>query len=203
MENKLSIVDVLQAIQGKLIAPKSQRNEFGKYNYRNCEDILEALKPILGVFKSAVVIKDEIVQIGDRFYIKATATLHYGEFSISSEAFAREPLDRKGMDASQITGATSSYARKYALNGLFAIDDQKDPDSADNREHTKTAVKITTEQLGQIRDGLIANGDESKEGAFAKFMNVDSLENLPATDFQKAISAIEAKKAKKAKGDAK
>lgn len=119
----------LNLIQTKLNAPKNQRNTFGNYNYRSCEDILEALKPLLKETGCTVTISDDIVLIGDRYYIKATATItnESGE-SISNSAFAREPLNRKGSDESQITGATSSYARKYALNGLFCIDDNKDPD---------------------------------------------------------------------------
>lgn len=122
---------ILNKIQKELKAPKGQRNSFGNYNYRSCEDIVEAVKPLLG--KATLTIADEIIHIGDRYYVKATATLSEGEKSISVSAFARESEDKKGMDSAQITGATSSYARKYALNGLFAIDDTKDADSMDNR----------------------------------------------------------------------
>lgn len=121
----------LNEIQRKLIAPKTQFNSFGKYKYRSCEDILEAVKPLLGN-DSFVTITDDIVLIGDRYYVKATATYHNGNQAISTSAFAREALDKKGMDDSQITGTASSYARKYALNGLFCIDDSKDADHADN-----------------------------------------------------------------------
>ena len=125
---------ILQEIQSKLKAPKGQRNTFGGYNYRSCEDILEALKPILAEYGAAVLLSDEIVQMGTRWYVKATATLKAeGEESISVTAFAREAENRKGMDESQITGSASSYARKYALNGLFGIDDTKDADTMDNR----------------------------------------------------------------------
>ena len=116
----------LSEIQSKLVAPKSQTNTFGKYKYRNCEDILTALKPHLGGLY--VTVTDDLVMIGDRFYVKASATISDGENSISTNAFARESLDKKGMDSAQLTGSTSSYARKYALNGLFMIDDQKDAD---------------------------------------------------------------------------
>lgn len=122
----------LNKIQKELKAPKGQRNSFGNYNYRSCEDILEAVKPLLG--DAVLTIQDDIVMIGDRFYVKATATISEGEVSVSASAFARESLDKKGMDAAQITGATSSYARKYALNGLFCIDDTKDADTKDNSE---------------------------------------------------------------------
>lgn len=113
-----------------LKAPKSQYNSFGKYHYRNCEDILEAVKPLLD--GAILTITDDIVQIGDRFYVRATATFRDGDFVQSVCGWAREELDKKGMDASQITGSTSSYARKYALNGLFCIDDTKDADSQNN-----------------------------------------------------------------------
>lgn len=126
----MKITEVLQIIQTKLNAPKNQYNSFGKYNYRNCEDILESLKPLLEPYKASVIISDEVVLKGDRFYVKSTATLYYDEESISATAEAREPDSRKGMDEAQVTGATSSYARKYALNGLFAIDDNKDPDNS-------------------------------------------------------------------------
>ena len=126
-------IQTLMVIQSILKAPKSQYNSFGKYNYRNCEDILEALKPICKEYNSAVVLTDDVVTIGDRYYVKATATLYCFNGtdvdSISASAFAREEQDKKGMDGSQVTGASSSYARKYALNGLFAIDDTKDSDS--------------------------------------------------------------------------
>ena len=122
----------LNKIQKELKAPKGQKNTFGNYNYRSCEDILEAVKPLLG--DAVLTICDDIVQVGDRFYVKATATITEDEKSISVSAFARESLDKKGMDSAQITGATSSYARKYALNGLFCIDDTKDADTKDNTE---------------------------------------------------------------------
>lgn len=125
---------ILQQIQQKLKAPKNQRNSFGGYNYRSCEDILEALKPVLAEFNAAVLLSDEIVQMGTRWYIKATATLKTETESISVTAYAREAETRKGMDDSQITGSASSYARKYALNGLFGIDDTKDADTMDNRQ---------------------------------------------------------------------
>lgn len=120
----------LSEIQKSLVAPKSQENKFGGYKYRSCEDILNALKPHLDGL--TVTVSDEMICLGDRFYIKATATLSDGESSVSSTGYAREELSKKGMDSSQITGSTSSYARKYALNGLFAIDDTKDPDATND-----------------------------------------------------------------------
>ncbi len=114
-------------IQANLNAPKGQYNSFGGYAYRSAEDILNAVKPLLGgLFLS---ISDDVIQLGDRFYVKATATITDGEHSHAVSAMAREPITKKGMDDSQITGSTSSYARKYALNGLFGIDDAKDADT--------------------------------------------------------------------------
>ena len=127
----------LAEIQEHLNAPKNQYNSFGKYKYRSCEDILEGVKPLLkGLFLS---ISDEIVLIGDRYYVKATATITDGENSHSASAMAREEESKKGMDAAQVTGATSSYARKYCLNGLFGIDDSKDADSDEHKQQQNSA----------------------------------------------------------------
>jgi len=133
----MGIKDVLVKIQAELKAPKNQVNSFGHYNYRNCEDILEAVKPLLKTTNSTLVISDEIVLIGARYYVKATATLTNGSEQAFATAYAREEEDKKGMDKAQITGAASSYARKYALNGLFAIDDTKDADSNNKGEEVK------------------------------------------------------------------
>lgn len=125
-----SIYAALAAVQSELKAPKGQFNKFGGYHYRSCEDILEAVKPILKAHDLALHLADEPAMVGERYYIKATATLtDFAGQQISSTAYARESLDKKGMDDSQITGTASSYARKYALNGLFCIDDTKDADT--------------------------------------------------------------------------
>lgn len=149
----MNIYEKLAAIQQELIAPKNQFNKFGNYSYRSCEDILEGLKPCLKKVNAAVKISDEIIQIGDRYYIKATANLidcESGE-SISNTALAREEDSKKGMDSSQLTGSTSSYARKYALNGLFCIDDVKDADSRDNSARdTKQNKDIATSEADRI-----------------------------------------------------
>lgn len=116
-------------VQGALKAPKGQYNSFGKYKYRSCEDILEAVKPLLVQHGLLLTIEDDVIQVGDRIYIKAIATIRQGDNFLQSVAFAREEDTKKGMDSSQVTGAASSYARKYALNGLFCIDDNKDSDS--------------------------------------------------------------------------
>lgn len=125
----------LNAIQTTLKAPKGQYNSFGKYKYRSCEDILEAVKPLLAEQKATVTLSDEMVLIGDRYYIKATATFSSESGEVSNTAYAREADAKKGMDAAQVTGSTSSYARKYALNGLFCIDDTKDADYTNNGQN--------------------------------------------------------------------
>ena len=132
--------DSIISVQGELKAPKNQRNNFGNYNYRSAEDILEAAKPLLQKYSLFLYIEDKIVMIGDRYYVQATASISDGSESLSVTAFAREEESKKGQDASQITGSTSSYARKYALNGLFCIDDTKDSD------YTNTHGKETKEK---------------------------------------------------------
>ena len=144
------ITETLSAIQNELKAPKNQFNKFGGYNYRNCEDILEALKPILAKHKAINLLTDEVVQIGNRYYIKATATLQVGDEKISVDAYAREEESKKGMDSSQLTGSTSSYARKYALNGLYAIDDNKDAD-AQLSENLNNHTEKTTNKNSNVQ----------------------------------------------------
>lgn len=126
----------LTAVQGKLKAPKAQFNEFSNFNYRSCEDILNAVKPLLHGVNASLILSDEIINYGDRYYIKATAKFIDNETGedVTATAYAREQQTKKGMDESQITGAASSYARKYALNGLFAIDNTKDADSMNNND---------------------------------------------------------------------
>ena len=128
----MNIHTKLSKIQATLVANKGQFNKFGNYNYRSCEDIMQSLKPHLLESGCTVTVSDEIVAVGHRIYVKATATFSDGENSISVSAFAREAENKKGMDDSQLTGATSSYARKYAMGGLFAIDDNKDADYLNN-----------------------------------------------------------------------
>lgn len=130
----------MDKIQADLKAPKGQFNGFGKYKYRSCEDIVEAVKPVLAGYKYWLNMSDEVVLIGERVYVKATCSVMSGKDVIAwSTGLAREALSKKGMDESQITGAASSYARKYALNGLFAIDDTKDADSSEQHEQVKNA----------------------------------------------------------------
>lgn len=189
MVNMTTIHEKLSQIQSKLNAPKGQYNSFGKYNYRNCEDILQALKPILAEHKCHVSLSDEVVIVGNRFYIKATATITDSENnSFSTTAFAREAESKKGMDESQVTGSTSSYARKYALNGLFAIDDNKDADTLNNHaDFTNQPVAQAAIQQGAQMGGvrqLPALNDERFNGAVQAVKNgqFDKLKLL--TDFQ-------------------
>ena len=130
----MSLFEKLISVQNELKAPKDQTNKFGGYKYRSCEDILEAVKPILKKHGCTLMLSDSVELIGERYYIKATATFSDGENSVCATALAREPLEKKGMDSAQVTGTASSYARKYALNGMFLIDDSKiegtpDPDT--------------------------------------------------------------------------
>ena len=177
----MNVYEKLMTVQTKLRAPKGQYNSFGKYSYRSCEDILEALKPLLGEVGAIVNVTDEIKLIGDRYYVEATASFidtETGERMIA-KASAREAETKKGMDDSQVTGSVSSYARKYALNGLFAIDDNKDADSTNT--HSKeikpnmTPVGITEAQLKR----LLAIGNkagikkEVVEGTVRKIFNCE------------------------------
>lgn len=169
----MNIYEKLSNIQNELKCNKGQFNKFGGYKYRSCEDILEAVKPLCKKFGTTLVISDTLENIGDRYYIKATATLYDNEdsreeiqFFISNTAYAREEESKKGMDCSQITGTASSYARKYALNGLFSIDDTKD---ADTDEFAKQTLendgnkKITKVQIDALYEVIKNNAVENDE----------------------------------------
>ncbi len=159
----------LRYIQQHLNAPKDLKNQFGGYNYRSCESILKAVKPLLEETKTTLVLRDEIKQAGDRFYLQATAELsddHGG--MIYTVAYAREDLAKKGMDGAQLTGATSSYARKYALNALFAIDDSRDSDSTN--KHKTDDSSVTAEALSEI---LAATSVKQVKEVYNKYMNID------------------------------
>ena len=160
----------LLQIQSELKAPKGQYNSFGKYKYRSCEDILEAVKPLCVKYGVILTLSDEIVQVGERYYIRATAKLQKeGCTDVSVTAYAREALEKKGMDDSQITGTASSYARKYALNGLFCIDDTKDADTDEYVKKTKAGAKGDTSDKEEWREKVIeaakAKGIDMKEVA--------------------------------------
>lgn len=145
----MKLHEKLLEIQTKLKAPKGQYNSFGKYSYRSAEDILEAVKPLNAEQGVLLTITDEIKEIGGRVYVVATATVSDGTDELKVSAFAREPENKKGMDESQITGATSSYARKYALNGLYAIDDNKDADTDEHKQQQANAPKKQQAQKQQ------------------------------------------------------
>ena len=175
--------DKLLKIQSELKAPKNQINKFGGYNYRSCEDIFEALKPLLKQEELILRVTDELVNVGERYYIKATAILTDGTETIENVGYAREEETKKGMDGSQITGASSSYARKYALNGLFLIDDVKDSDTTNTAER-----KITKEQINSIQSLGI---DLAKMLEYYKISKIEDL------TYEQAETIIKAKGGKK------
>ena len=153
----------LVRIQSQLNAPKGQTNSFGGYKYRSCEDILQAVKPLLGGL--SLTISDEIQAFGERVYVKATATLSDGTASLSTTAYAREALTKKGMDESQITGSTSSYARKYALNGLLLIDDNKDADTRDNTNAEQERKDAAATAKEEARQEALGNAVQALSGS--------------------------------------
>lgn len=202
MEKKteMTFLEKVAAVQAELKAPKSQRNDFGKYNYRSCEDIFEAVKPLLAKYGLVLICSDDLVEIGGRNYVKATAELICVSDGlparISNTAYAREEETKKGMDGSQITGASSSYARKYALNGLFLIDDTRDSDvtnthgkeepvkeekKAENKLSGKKASAKQIELLGK----LVPEADREK---MLKWAGVDKIEDMPIEAASKIIS---------------
>ena len=159
----MSVYKKLIEVQSKLKAPKNQYNSFGKYSYRNCEDILEALKPILKEVGATIIISDEVVSVNERYYVKATVKFIDTETGdmVEASANAREEDNKKGMDSSQLTGSTSSYARKYALNGLFAIDDTKDSDftNTHDKEDKKKTLEVISEAQAK-RMYMLAKGKD-------------------------------------------
>ena len=197
----MSVYTKLLNVQSELKAPKSQYNSFGKYKYRSCEDILEALKPILNKNKATVIISDDILFVEGRHYIKATVKFidtENGEM-VENSALAREDEVKKGMDSSQITGSVSSYARKYALNGMFAIDDTKDSDSTNTHgvepEQSKSTGKLSAKQVGR----LLAIGLKAgiKEPDIKKVIKTefgkDKIEDLNKDQYDAVCSRLEAK----------
>lgn len=204
----MTIYEKLAKIQSTLKAPKGQYNSFGKYKYRNCEDILEAVKPLLAEVKAVVIIGDELELIGSRFYVKATARFIDCETDaqITNTAYAREEDTKKGMDGSQITGASSSYARKYALNGLFAIDDTKDSDTThgmpdqqsnqQNQQPANTAPQLMTEQHYNILIRACGNAqmDGSAEEFWKERYRVASLADIPDSQFEFMLTGMKCDK---------
>lgn len=183
-------------IQHKLKAPKGQYNSFGKYNYRSCEDILEGVKPLLKEHNLALLIDDEIVQIGERYYVKATAKITDGREFVSATAYAREPDTKKGMDESQITGATSSYARKYALNALLCIDDTKDADTMDNSKKPAQQTQETVYNWQTLKARATQGGiseDELKH-YLKETLKVNESKDMTQEHYQQAFNWVNAQR---------
>ena len=193
-------------IQRELKAPKGKYNSFGKYNYRSCEDILEAVKPLCHKHGCVLILSDMPIQVGDRYYIMATATLKTPDGEISVTASAREANDKKGMDESQITGTASSYARKYALNGLFNIDDTKDADTDEYQRQTKkkdkpkgSPPKAAARSTSLTKDDLIGfvtdmcDTKRFRVSELCERTGVDKLEDMTADQLSKWVDWLESK----------
>lgn len=195
----MEFIEKIVAIQSELKAPKGQYNSFGKYNYRSCEDILEGVKPLLTKHGLVLTIQDSIDLIGDRFYVKATATITDGKEQLSTSAYARESLDKKGMDASQVTGATSSYARKYALNGLLAIDDTKDADTMDNSKKLVQQTQETVYNWNSLKTRAVQGGisEEDLVHYVTETFKVSKPSELKQEHYQQAFNWVNVKRAPK------
>lgn len=196
-----NVIQKLMYVQQNLKAPKGQYNQFGDYHYRSCEDIQEALKPLLHQVKAVLLLNDELVQMGERFYIKAVAVFQDAESkeSISNSAYARECESRPKMDAAQITGSCSSYARKYALNGLFCIDDAKDPDmmgseASDRQQDYKRqqasmqSPKLKAEYQRKLKGEAERTGTDLKK--VCDRYKVRDISDLTNEQYQRAMSAF-------------
>ena len=190
-----SLIEKLITIQKELKAPKSQYNSFGKYNYRSAEDILESVKPLNAKHGLLLTLTDEPILIGDWHYIKATATITDGQKSIDVTAYARESENKKGMDHSQVTGTASSYARKYALNGLYLIDDTKDADTDEyqNQNNRNNAKPISQKQVGYLKTKALefANMRGQQQQDVFKALNIQDVTKLTSQQANKCIKAIE------------
>lgn len=197
----MNIYQKLANIQAKLKVEKNKHNEFGGFDYRSCEDILQAIKPFLQEQKCAIKLDDDLIAINDKVYIKATARLIDIEDKeeVAASAFAQEPPKPKAkMDESQTTGSTSSYARKYALNGLFALDDGNDSDKTNNGKEEKTADKLITK--AQIAEMKKLGFAEERLNGMAKYYKVEKLEQVT---FKQAEQAIQKQKKMNAKAEVK
>lgn len=191
-------MEALKKIQAELKAPKGQFNSFGKYNYRSAEDILEAVKPLLSKHDALLTLSDEVVEIGGRVYVKATAAITDSEgATLYITAYAREAEKKTGMDDSQITGTASSYARKYALNGLFLIDDTKDADTDAYTAQTQAAEKKANKKVSANtikRINELIEITDSNIGKLLVFFKVSKLEDMTADQAEKCIQMLESKK---------
>ena len=209
----LNIYEKLHHIQQELNAPKNQYNKFGGYAYRSCEDIYNAVKPLLKKYNCALTLSDELVQIGDRYYIKATAALFdrapealmtnqgiaCSRWEIKNTAYAREEENKKGMDGSQITGASSSYARKYALNGLFLIDDVRDSDVTNthgkDKETTKGKYQNPEMEMGQFMsfsDDWLFRHPDMKDRIFKRYnlKDIEDIKKMQETDIDEMLTGM-------------
>lgn len=196
----MTVYEKLMQVQQRLKAPKSQYNKFGDFYYRSCEDIQEAAKPILAEVKAVLLVSDEVVQVGSRFYIKATAKFQDTESpdSITNSAYARESEEKPKMDVAQVTGSCSSYARKYALNGLFCIDDAKDPDCTQGvnavqmpqrqQKPKQQKPKAGKAELDRLREEAGRTGTDLSK-VCARYL-VDRIEDLSPEQYQRAMSAF-------------
>lgn len=202
MEKKMAFLEKVGAIQTELKAPKSQRNNFGNYNYRSCEDIFEAVKPLLAKYGLVLTCSDGLVEIGGRNYVKATVSLLDSDGNhLENTAYAREEETKKGMDGSQITGASSSYARKYALNGLFLIDDTRDSDATnthgkeEQKEEPKAENKLSGKKASAKQIELIKTLVPEKDlPAMLKWAGVEKIEDMPIEAASKVITEKTKKK---------
>lgn len=198
-----NLIKALSKVQSELKAPKGQYNSFANFRYRSCEDILESVKPILAKYNLVLNLSDELVMIGDRYYIKAIAGVTDGEDIITSVAYAREPQELPKMSDSQVTGTASSYARKYALNGLFAIDDTKDPDTDDFKKQTsqeETSTEQSKEKILKATPSQIENlkkyYQDEKMTKLLQVNNITKIEDLPMEKASELLSKIFNKGAK-------
>lgn len=194
METSENFIKTLSLVQSELKAPKGQFNKFGNYKYRSCEDIVESVKPILAKHGLILNLSDELVLVGERYYIKATAIITDGKEVIQTTAYAREPEELKGMSESQITGTASSYARKYALNGLLAIDDTKDPDTDEfskqtNQQDQSPKVETATATPRQV-ELLKKYYQDEKLTKLLQVNNISKIEELPMTKASELLSKL-------------
>lgn len=205
MAETMNVHQKLMKVQSELKAPKGQYNSFGKYHYRSCEDILEGVKPLLSQYGATITLSDSIEVIGDRVYVKAVATfrdVESGE-TVENVAFAREENEKKGMDGAQVTGASSSYARKYCLNGLLLIDDTKDPDTDENHTETQNrankAKKVDAPAEPQTisdKDKAILRKTVEDKGYTIEQIFPKGIDNLTAEQYAKAMTQLKGMKPK-------
>ncbi|AUR90562.1 ERF superfamily protein [Vibrio phage 1.162.O._10N.261.48.E3] len=184
----MSFYKSLIQVQSTLNAPKNQRNNFGKYNYRSCEDIMQAVKPLLASHNLVQFVSDEIELVGERYYVKATVTVTDGTNTHSVSAYAREPIEQKGMSDSQLTGTASSYARKYALNGMYNIDDSKDADTNEFRQQAtqQAQKKQTAVNFDEVLEGFEVAADKAKTEEELKQLFAPAYKTLSASKTHQA-----------------